>query len=252
VLSAVSLGGKDVYVPKSEQHSVEQTDADPVEVERLLSLAADAPDLPGRLGLISEALMGRPYVVDSLVGGPGKSEQLVTRLDGFDCVTFCDVVLALATSSDPAGFRSRVQALRYHRGLLSWRNRNHYTHSWLERNVGARLLEPLLLALWHTRGAPRTLDILPGYPALDWQPRFLPWSRRASLEACAHTGDWVGFISHRPRMDTFHVGLLVHDGELTVRHASQSRGRVIEEPLAVCMKDWDVPGLLLARPISQP
>ncbi len=224
--------------------------ADPREVERLLALAALEQELPGRLGAISRALLGRPYLAGSLVGGPDQPERLVSRLDAFDCVTFCDAVYALATSSVPGDYPSRLQALRYHRGVLSWTNRNHYTHSWLERNVGARLLEPKLLALWQTIGPPRTLDILQGYPALAWQPRYLPWSRRASLEACVSTGDWVGFISRRAQLDTFHVGLLVAGDRLAVRHASQSRGEVIEEPLDVCMKDWDVPGLLLARPIS--
>lgn len=227
-------------------------DADPLEVERLLALAAEASDLSARMAVISAALMGRPYAVGSLVGGPDEPERLVTRLDAFDCVTYSDAVLALATAADPAGYAARILALRYHRGQLSWSSRNHYTHSWLERNVGAGLLAPVLLALWHSQGPPRTLDILEGYPALPWRPRYLPWSRRASLEACARTGDWVGFISRRPRLDTFHVGLLVAEGELSVRHASRSRGRVIQEPLAACMVDWDVPGLLLARPLLPP
>ena len=221
--------------------------AEPGEVERLLALAAAAPDLVGRLGVISQELMGRPYVVGPLVGGPDQPERLVTRLDAFDCVTFCDAALALATARDASDYAARLIALRY-RGAVGWLARNHYTSRWLAHNVRAGLLEPLLLERWAVVGEGRVLDILPGYPAQPWQPRYLPWSERAALEACARTGDWVGFISHRPRLDTFHVGLLVADGELSVRHASRSRGRVIQEPLAACMVDWDVPGLFVARP----
>ena len=226
--------------------------ADPSEVERLLALAATAPDLGGRIETLTGALMDRPYVVGSLVGGPSEPERLVTRLDAFDCVTFCDSVYALATATDPASYAQRVQALRYHRGQLGWTSRNHYTHSWLERNVAARLLRPLLVSLWRDAGAPRKLDILAGYPSVSWQPRYLSWSRRAILETSTRTGDWVGFISRRRRLDTFHVGILVRDGLLWVRHASRSRGRVIQEPLATCMADWDVPGVFLARPIPPP
>ncbi len=228
--------------------------ADPTEVERLLALAAEAPDLPRRLDAIAAALMDRPYVAGSLVGGPAEPERLVTRLDAFDCVTYCDSVMALAAARDPAELPARVRALRYHRGRLGWRDRNHYTHSWLARNWAAGLLEPLLPELWEDAGTPRTLDILEGYPALRWQPCYLPWTPacRSALEASGRAGDWLGFISHRPCLDTFHVGMLVVDGELCVRHASQSRGRVILEPLHHCMQAWDVPGLLVARPLPTP
>jgi hypothetical protein len=120
--------------------------------------------------------------------------------------------------------------------------------------VAAGLLETLLPEGWTDVGAPRSLDILEGYPALPWQPRYLPWSpaTQREIEAHARSGDWLGFISHRPRLDTFHVGLLICDGDLSVRHASLSRGRVIQEPLASCMVDWDVPGLLVARPLPPP
>lgn len=230
----------------------EMVEAEPAEVARLLALARQAPDLPGRLERISGALMGRPYVVGSLVGGPDEPEVLVTRLDAFDCVTFCDSVIALATAASPAAFAARVTALRYHHAALGWSARNHYTHTWLARNVAAGLLVPLLPERWQDVGEPRTLDVLPGYPALPWQPRYLCWTpaHRAALEAEARDGDWLGFISHRPMLDTFHVGLLVRDGGLCVRHASRSRGRVIQEPLAQCMVDWDVPGLFVARPLD--
>ncbi len=222
--------------------------ADPREVSRLLALAAEQPDHSARLGAISQALMGRPYVVGSLVGGPSEPERLVTRLDAFDCVTYCDSVIALAAAASPADFERRLVALRY-RGRVGWAERNHYTSRWLAHGVRSALLEPLLPERWPFVGQPRTLDILEGYPALSWRPRYLPWSEREAMAAIARTGDWLGFISHRPNLDTFHVGLLVVGDELSVRHASRSRGRVIQEPLDHCMEAWDVPGLLIARPL---
>ncbi len=196
--------------------------------------------------------MGRPYRVGTLGGGTGAEERLVSRLDAFDCVTFVDVVIALAFSQAPTEFHPRLRTLRYRRGQVDWLARNHYTHAWLDRNVTAGLLEPLLPQLWIEVGAARSLDILEGHPAVPWQPRYLPWTERAALLSEVRTGDWVGFISNRPRLDTFHVGMLVHDGSLTVRHASQSRGQVIRESLDHCMQEWDVPGLLIARPLPPP
>ena len=44
-------------------------------------------------------------------------------------------------------------------------------------------------------------------------------------------GDIVGFITQRPNLDYFHVGFVAFDngGELLLRHASQSRHRVLDE-----------------------
>jgi Protein of unknown function (DUF1460) len=44
-------------------------------------------------------------------------------------------------------------------------------------------------------------------------------------------GDIVGFITQRPNLDYFHVGFITFDtgGELLLRHASQSRHRVLDE-----------------------
>ena len=55
-----------------------------------LSSIRDLRGLPERLERLSERWLGRPYLAFTLVGGPDTAEQLVTRLDGFDCVTFAE------------------------------------------------------------------------------------------------------------------------------------------------------------------
>jgi hypothetical protein len=68
--------------------------------------------------------------------------------------------------------------------------------------------------------------------------------RRMSLDAIpragliAHkellaTGDIIGFVSERAALDYFHIGFVVvgADGNLSLRHAARSRGRVLDEPL---------------------
>ncbi len=219
--------------------------------EQLWALAAGDASLPARLDRLSEALLGCPYLAFSLVGGPAEPERLVTRLDGLDCVTFTEVVLALGASRSLDQFVPQLLALRYHHGRLSWAHRNHYTHTWLDRNTSAGRLRPLLPQLWSDAGAPRRLDLLEGYPALEWQPRYLPWSQRGALALEVQAGDWVGFVSNKPNLDTFHVGLLFPD-PLRVRHASRSQGQVVEEDLAAFMSRWDVPGVLVARPLTPP
>jgi hypothetical protein len=47
-------------------------------------------------------------------------------------------------------------------------------------------------------------------------------------------GDIIGFTSQRPGLDFYHTGLVAFSakGELLLRHASRSRGRVVEEGMA--------------------
>ena len=44
-------------------------------------------------------------------------------------------------------------------------------------------------------------------------------------------GDVIGFVSKRPSLDFFHTGLIAFGkgGELMLRHASGSRGRILDE-----------------------
>ena len=49
-----------------------------------------------RIDFISGALRGTRYQGYTLIGGPQRPEQFVVRDDAFDCVTFCETVLAAA------------------------------------------------------------------------------------------------------------------------------------------------------------
>ena len=77
---------------------------------------------------------------------------------------------------------------------------------------------------------------------MTWHREF--GRRRVSISAIAKStlfdhakalapGDVIGFTSARPGLDYYHTGLITFgkDGELLLRHASKSRGRVIEERL---------------------
>ena len=57
------------------------------------------------------------------------------RDDGFDCVTFCETVLAAAIAHDLGEFETALRAIRYHNGVVDWRERNHYFFEWGQHNV---------------------------------------------------------------------------------------------------------------------
>jgi len=206
--------------------------------------------LPERLLRLSGRLLGRPYVSFPLIGGPDTPEALVTRLDGFDCVTFAETVLALAASRAPEAFAPNLAALRYLHGRVRWIDRNHYMNRWIERNVRAGRVRRVLPERWvWGADAPRALTALAGYPTQQWRPRWFPTSEVARLEDEAMAGDVVCFASNRPDLDTYHVGLLVPGAPLAVRHASRSRKEVVHQPLSAYLASDDVPGMLVVRPL---
>ena len=63
-------------------------------------------------------------------------------------------------------------------------------------------------------------------------------------------GDIVGFVTRRPNLDYFHIGFIAFggNGELLLRHASQSRHRVLDEPMDRFIVGNQVRYVTLLRP----
>jgi hypothetical protein len=240
-----------VAVATARSSSEGPTLAPPAEVAEILADLRGVRSLPDRLDRVSARFLGRPYLAFPLIGGPGADEVLVTRTDAFDCVTFAEAAIALATARTPAGYARRLAAIRYLGGRVRWIDRNHYMSRWLARNVRAGHVARVLPSRWVWAGAPRQLSVLAGYPVQTWRPRYLPSASLGELTVHAEPGDLVAFVSNKPDLDTFHVGLLIPrpGAPLAARHASRSAGRVIEQDLAEFLRENDVPGMLVARPL---
>ena len=73
-------------------------------IQRMLKESGTIKDAAGRLQWISGQFLGLPYVTDPLVGSADTPELFTDTLDGFDCVTYMETVLALAGArSGPLG-----------------------------------------------------------------------------------------------------------------------------------------------------
>lgn len=223
------------------------------ELEQVLALAAGIEDLEGRLARISDHLVGRPYLAGPLLGSPTEEERLVSRLDGFDCVTFVESVIAIAGCRDARDYEPRLVALRYRGGQVQWLERNHYMSLWIERNVDSGVVRPVLRRRWIAEETARTLCCLDGFPSHERHLEYLPVQRVEELCTEARSGDVVCFVSTRGDLDTYHVGMLVrrpHPLPLLLRHASRSAGQVVEETLTEFLQRNETPGLLVARPLT--
>jgi hypothetical protein len=217
-------------------------------IERLIAQASALPTAAERMTLISAGLLGARYRANTLIGGPRRREVLVVRDDAFDCVTFCEVVLAAASVGDHAAFAASLRGIRYARGEVIGHARNHYFADWTRRAVENGICQPAPIA------PAVTIE-----KTVNWQNL---GKRRVTLSALSATtltanigglasGDVIGFVSRRPSLDVFHTGLIMRDKDnVMLRHASRSRGRVVDEQLERIVAANRVQHVTLVRPVE--
>lgn len=197
---------------------------------------------------ISAKLLGIRYQVDTLIGSPVQPEKFVVRDDAFDCVTYCEVVLAAAIARDMGGFETVLRSIRYDHGRVQYDQRNHYFADWCQRNI--------------ENGICRSVTIEPSVnfdKTLTWHREF--GLHRVSISAVTKAtmmnnakllapGDIIGFTSGRAGLDYYHTGLVAfsRSGELLLRNASLRRGRVVEDSMAAFMAMNPVHYVTLLRP----
>lgn len=216
----------------------------------LLARAKPHRSVPARVEALSAALLGAPYVAHGLVGSPTETEELVARLDGFDCVTYVESVIALARATAPAGFVEELRALRYDGGAVDWRKRNHYMTGWVRRNARAGLVRPVAPGVLGKR-VEKTLSAVPGLPPRKAGFAFVPKGRLRTFLPRLSNGDVLLFASTKAGLDVFHCGLLVlAGGAVRLRHASRSAGCVVEEDLVAFLSANRLAGLIAARPLD--
>ena len=223
-------------------------EASEARIERLIAEAQRFPAISQRIDFISGALRGTRYRGYTLIGGPRQPERFVLRDDGFDCVTFCETVLAAAIARDPAEFENVLREIRYHNGIVNWFERNHYFYEWSRHNVenktcrivaidGAVTIEKTVY--WHRELGRRKFE-------MQVIPRAIFMANKDKLAS----GDIVGFVTQRPNLDYFHVGFIAfgQDGELLLRHAALSRHRVLDERMGRFVARNHVRYVTLLRP----
>ncbi len=217
-------------------------------IRRLIAESKTQPNIGQRIKIISSSLIGYPYIVNPLVGSATEPEMFVTRMDGFDCVTYLETVLALAGSQNVGDFVERLRETRYEGGDVSWRKRLHYTTDWSRYHIKRGFLLDL------TRGdetvlRTKTLDFLKGFKPKTARFRYFPKRKLKSVSRRLENGDLIYFVSTRKGLDTFHVGLLVKtDDRILMRHAARSRGGVVEQELSEFVKANRMSGFIVNRP----
>lgn len=217
-------------------------------IARLISQAQNYPKISERIDVISRALLGHRYEADTLIGGPRKAEVFVTRDDRFDCVTFCETVLAAARAHDLPSFEAALRAIRYRGGVVEWQARNHDFAAWCERNVADGLCKRVTIG----EGAEikKTLTVPKALGRRDYVIAGIPGKTLLANKNALERGDIIGFVSHRDWLDYFHTGFVTFDGggELMLRNASLSHRKVVDQSLKGFMSVNGVRYVTVLRP----
>jgi hypothetical protein len=251
----LAAGGDFAFAAKIDKAKTEDAKAEGAKatlIERLIGEARALPSVSERMDFISRKLLGIRYQANTLIGSPNLPEKFVVRDDAFDCVTFCEVVLAAAIARDRGEFEASLRRIRYDHGNVQYDQRNHYFADWCKRNVENGICVPVKIEpsmvidktlTWHREFGKHPVS-------------FVAIAKETLLENAKRLapGDIIGFTSRRTGLDYYHTGLVAFSktGELLLRNASQSRGRVVEDKMAAFVSVNPVKYVTLLRPVNNP
>jgi len=220
-------------------------------VEQLLSKTKANRSAGSRIDILSRQFLGKTYKTYPLIGSVDTPEVFTASLNGFDCVTYIETILALSRSSTVADFVEWLRKIRYEHGRIQWDRRNHYMTAWIRNNQR----EGVIRAVRNGARAvtkERALDVVPGLAAKRMHLQCVPKSSLPALRSHLQTGDLIFFASTRKNLDVFHCGIIIRDGKrILMRHASRSRGAVVEQDLDEFLKANRMAGVIVVRPSEE-
>ena len=226
---------------------------------------------------IGKTFLGTPYVAHTLEGKGG--EALVVELQGLDCTTFVENVLAFGlilreVEPDFDSYIRELERIRYREGRLDgYESRLHYFTEWITDNEKKGLVEDITASLGgeivhkdlNFMTAHRSL-----YPALKDENSFVALretenaisaeplcvvsvemlSRNESLLA---SGDIIALATSIDGLDVTHTGFAIRmpDNRIHLLHASSSGAvEISSRPLTDYLKGIrNNTGIIVARPV---
>lgn len=198
---------------------------------------------PARIQDLSAAYLGVPYALDCLgeAAGPD-SDPLFTR-KAADCQTLVEQVMAEALAPHVGGLDEAIRITRYGGPPLLER-RYHFcapdwlTAPWPVRDITSRVAAGKTVAVTRKIDLARLLSGRGGDPSLapyrDRRVTYaaIPRSRAAGVIPKIPDGSIILFVSSSPLVVAGHMGFFFRRGGGTLRHASQTKGKVIDQTLS--------------------
>ncbi len=226
---------------------------------------------------VGEWFGGNPYVAGTL--DQPAYEQLVVKLDGFDCVTFVESTLALArTITDESyslpAFVENLESQRYRDGKLDgYCSRLHYFSDWIinnesrghvrniTREIGGELLDKNIdFMTTHRESYPHLVDdsLFAGIQEMeerlkDFQMYYIPQHKISSVYDRLQAGDILAIATDIEGLDVSHTGMVYkhEDGRAGFLHASTAKGVIVSPDLqAYVENNRRQIGIVVARPLD--
>lgn len=241
---------------------------------------ASIPDDGEMIVAIARRFIGTPYAAGTLEETP---EMLTINLDGLDCTTFIETVLAAALTlrEHREGWQDFVYNLgniRYRQGTVSgYTSRLHYISDWIVDNTHRGNISETTGRMPGAVYTVKTLDYMTrhrsSYPALADSAEFermknceigyrshrYPYIRSSALSGKwakenLKTGDILAFTTKTQGLDVSHLGIVVmKDDGPHLLHASSREGKVVEESRVLgeyLRKNTSITGARIIRPAS--
>ena len=205
---------------------------------------------PARLEAISRRYLGTPYRLDCL--GEGCQPDADPRFSRkyADCQTLLEQVFAEALAPYAGGLDAAGRLIRYHGGRVRIEDRYHYclpdwlNNPWPARDITAEVGGVQLQSLRRRIDRPTLLtargaDVrLSPTPAEVVNTSYIPLASIPTVAARIPNGTIAAWVSRKPVVVAGHLGLLFRkNGVVVLRHASQRKKRVIDQPLLDFVKN---------------
>lgn len=225
---------------------------------------------------IAKTFLGTPYVAKTLE--IGETESLVVNLQGLDCTTFVENVLAFGLLQKQGNwtfddFTKNLKTIRYRNGVLDgYASRLHYFTDWIRNNETKGLVRDITTDLGgnamdkniNFMGTHRELypflqndenfgQILKTEMELAKEPFcYLPTAQLIAVENQLRSGDIIALATSIKGLDVTHTGFAIRQpsGRIHLLHASISgEVKISEAPLVDYLnKVKNNIGILVARP----
>lgn len=227
----------------------------PKEVDKYLAyLQLTIPDLRQRIKHIVKKFIGQPYQLrgkEYYLLGEFPFEIYDTAplfcLEKSNCVTFAEMVYAMALGWDWQSFFVILQRIRYKNGEISLLTRNHYTeldwninNSWLVEDITQELAKDKACAVYTVYDKTKFFQKwglnIELKEELTWY--YIPYEIVPEIVDKLDTGDFVNIVRGYDEPNNKwvgHVGLILKDDDGTIYFLHSAEPAVQMEPLiAMC------------------
>ncbi len=198
--------------------------------------------------LISKALthLSKPYLAHTL--DSSNIEQLTVRMDGFDCTTLVETVLAEAKAE--TNIEDHILKTRYRNGiLLDYASRIHYFTEWIYENQKNGIVQDITADFSCSKPFKHEINFMSKHrnkyhqlkqdtifakikkmeEAINkYQWRYIPKQKLAACEAAIQHGDIIAITSNVIGLDIAHLGFAYRQSDkLYLLHASTDEKKVV-------------------------